>query len=100
MSARSIRVSPAPDLPTWAHTPADYASPQRTDGMDEEIGANGSIAGLFVEDDEKVGLAIFYRVVAKSSENGRLDGQREPRMKIHRTLLCYLTNDAKSLFTE
>ena len=56
MSARSIRVSPAPDLPTWAHTPADYASPQRTDGMDEEIGANGSIAGLFVEDDEKVGL--------------------------------------------
>ena len=49
-------MSPAPDLPTWAHTPADYASPQRTDGMDEEIGANGSIAGLFVEDDEKVGL--------------------------------------------
>ena len=49
-------MSPAPDLPTWAHTPADYESPQRTDGMDEEIGANGSIAGLFVEDDEKVGL--------------------------------------------
>lgn len=59
MSARSIRVSPAPDLPKWADKAAGYASP---DDMDEEIGSNGSIAGLFVEDDEKVGFsAQFYR---------------------------------------
>ena len=73
MSAKSIwvmpdpdlptRASPAPGLPTWARKPSVYSSPDNmaassgwTDDKDEEIGSNGSIAGLFVEDDEKVGF--------------------------------------------
>ena len=43
------RESPTPDLPTWARKPSVYDSPDK-DNMDEEIGANGSIAGLFMED--------------------------------------------------
>ena len=78
MSAKSIRVRPAPDpdlptrvsptpgLPTWARKPSVYSSPDNmaassgwTDDKDEEIGSNGSIAGLFVEDDEKVGFIVI-----------------------------------------
>ena len=71
MSAKSIwvmpdpdlptRASPTPGLPTWARKPSVYSSPDNmaassgwTDDKDEEIGSNGSIAGLFVEDDKKV----------------------------------------------
>ena len=31
MSARSIRVRPAPDLPEWARRPSEYSAPPITD---------------------------------------------------------------------
>ena len=60
MSAKSIKVAPAPgpDLPQWARKPSVYAQP---DDMDDEIGTNGSIAGLFDEDDETVGFGVTYQ---------------------------------------
>ena len=71
-SVRSIAVSPAPpqdpqrlsssapgpDLPVWARKPSVYSSPEWIDEKGEEIGSNGSVAGLFVEDGGKVGWEV------------------------------------------
>ena len=50
--------APGPDLPTWARKPSVYSSPEWIDERGEEIGSNGSVAGLFVEDGGKVGLEV------------------------------------------